>query len=70
MIYIHVPHAEAIEFLRQCDALEGFISADSICGRLIIATRQFLNAEGVVVPGSDAPPSCIPSYYILPHEKG
>jgi hypothetical protein len=70
MIHIHVSHAEAIEFLRRCDALEEFISADSICGRLIIATRQFLNAEGVIAPGSDAPPSCIPSYYILPHEKG
>jgi hypothetical protein len=49
MHHIHITHAKAVEFLQSCEALEGFISSDSILGRLMIAMRAALAADGVSV---------------------
>jgi hypothetical protein len=49
MHHIHITHTKAVEFLQSCEALEGFISSDSILGRLMIAMRAALAADGVSV---------------------
>jgi hypothetical protein len=49
MLHIHITHDKAVEFLKSCEALEGFISSDSILGRLMIAMRAALAADGVSV---------------------
>jgi len=49
MHHIHITRAKVVEFLQSCEALEGFISSDSILGRLMIAMRAALVADGVSV---------------------
>jgi hypothetical protein len=49
MIHIRIPRDQAVEYLKQCDALEGFITSDSIVGRLMTAIRQSLGLNGVQI---------------------
>jgi hypothetical protein len=54
MHHIHITHAEAVEFLQAGEKLDGFISSESIMGRLMIAVRAALSADGVRVDVSPA----------------